>query len=32
LADIGGVVLDIFDLAKVIDQQYGGIAVLTPLK
>jgi hypothetical protein len=32
LADIGGVVLGILDLAKVIDQHYGGIAVLAPLK
>ncbi|SDZ16629.1 hypothetical protein [Nitrosomonas sp. Nm58] len=32
LADIGGVEIGILDLAKVIDQQYEGIAVLAPLK
>jgi hypothetical protein len=32
LADIGGVELGILDLAQIIDQQYGGIAVLAPFK
>lgn len=32
LADIGGVEKGILDLVTVIDRQYAGIAVLTPLK